>query len=209
MKVKKFELPKIKYTDEKQFDEIDDFIIQSALFIGQDGPQSFAQDKFDEVIFRKIIFKNEEFRQVGFVDVIFENSDLSGIEFENCLFRRVQFVNCKLIGTSFNKCRFTHVEWSSTLMKFSMWSLCKIEQSIMRDSNLDETRFFEVEFQDIQIEFCSFSKTEFIETPLKDCNVSTSFVDGWTIDPKNLIGIKVNTTQAVDFARLLGIEVAE
>ncbi|MEG0994554.1 MAG: pentapeptide repeat-containing protein, partial [Bacilli bacterium] len=83
-------------------------------------------------------------------------------------------------------------------------------KSIMfSNCNLESIRIYENNFNFITFNNCNLTKSEIINTPLKDIDLSNCSILNMKFDLKEIDGLIVNTYQASDIARSLGLVIKE
>ena len=85
----------------------------------------------------------------------------------------------------------------------------KTKELTIKESDFTESSFFNVELPKIILENNNFKSSEFMQTKLSGIDFSTCNIEGIKRDEKGIKGIMVNQFQAIDLARLLGIEIVE
>lgn len=147
-------------------------------------------------------YNNTYFEKVEFI-----NCDLSNTKFEDCNFREVKFSNCKLVGININNCHMTKVIISNSQCKYINIIDTKTKELSIIESDFTESSFFNTELSKPNLNNTNFAKTEIMETKLFGIDFSTCDITLIKLDEKSLKGIKVNQFQAIELARLLGIEI--
>lgn len=149
--------------------------------------------------------------RASFTDVTFQDCDLSNSQFPDGYWQRCRFTGCKALGAglygglfqqvsfqgcqlgyaNFDKSRLRHVTFTETDLKSGSLSNCTLKYTEFRD--------------------CALTQVSFVHTLLKGLDLTTCRIGGLTLsaDHHELQGVVVDTFQAADLARRLGVVVKE
>lgn len=202
--------PKIKYCRKTTFEEaiIDNEFIGGSFSSNPTSKIKIENTTIDCCVFKGIDFTNSiEFKNVEIWDSIFENCDLSNFEFNNRSLHRCQFINCRLVGVNFINCSLKDVLFNNVQALYLNMVSCNIKDISFENSNLEKANLTDNKIKNMLINESNFSEAEIQKTSLKDVDFSNSTIDGIMTDLDSLVGIKVNSIQALDLIKLLGIEV--
>ena len=72
-----------------------------------------------------------------------------------------------------------------------------------------ELRFFKNKFRDILFDKCELIRIENISTSLKDIDFSSCLLVGGTFSISDLKGIILNSEQAIEISKILGIQIKD
>lgn len=147
-----------------------------------------------------------------FTDVTFRNCDLSNADLSGCSFQRVEFLDCKLVGANLSEATLQHVAFERCKAEFANFALARLRyvgfsRGIMRGVVFDECRFEKVVFS-----HCDLTQGEFRRTRLSGLSLADSDIRGirvGEVESFELKGLKISALQAVDLARMLGVEIEE
>lgn len=126
-----------------------------------DGVDCFAEE-FEKIDLYQVMIKNAEFEECTFT-----SCDFSEAIFRSCRFIDCHFINCnmsvmrltdsKLSGCSFESCKLLGIDWTMCDWKSLLSSEpMKFSQCILNDSN-----FFGIEMDRIEMKECSVKETDF------------------------------------------------
>lgn len=181
-------------------------IYENILFsVNPDSNVSFSDITFDSCKFEKIDFHLLNLKNVFFCDCIFEHVDCANFEFYKTNFTRCQFIDCKMIGTSFIDSVLVDVCISSSLLRYSNFSNCKLQHFALVKTDCSQTSFHYMNVKDFSISQSNLQGAEFLETSLKQVDLSDSSIEGIVIDLRSLKGAKVSFEQAASLAQILGV----
>ena len=150
------------------------------------------------------VWQQATLRKSGFVDVIFDGCDLSGCDFSGAVFSRVRFQGCKLTGANFAETVFRDVAFCDCRAPYLNLAAAKAQRLLFADCRLTEASFQEMKWT-AAFQRCDLTGATFHFAPLKGINLTTSRMDGLRVGLPDLKGAIVNTYQAADLARLLGL----
>ena len=164
--------------------------------------------EFTACRFTRCTFRECDVKRFCFVDCVFDHCDLSNLRFENSTFQRVQFVDCRLTGVewikaalmngSFKSCSMDYANLADTKLDHVEWSDCRMRESAWNNLRAKQT-FFQ----------CDLTSAMIRGVSMKGMDMTTCTLDGISIDPNDLRGMRVTALQALMFSRMLGLEIAD
>ncbi|MDT9263016.1 Rid family detoxifying hydrolase [Limnospira sp. PMC 1223.20] len=121
----------------------------------------FSNSELKNMVFNKANLKNCNFSGSTLQSVKFVNADLTNAYFIQSDLRDIDFSGADLTGAQFGECR--------------QFSCCEIAQAITKNVNFDKVKFSDVNWSFLDLEGCSFYKTNlhgtnWTETNCKNCN---------------------------------------
>ena len=172
--------------------------------------------KFDEidlnsedVEFEKCVFKEcrikGSFEKAVFHDVVFEHCDFSNCVFREGSFIRVEINNCKMVGSDFSDSRFYHLSCIDSNFEYANFSNANFEETVFDKCDLTSGSFQECKVKHIYFENSELIETSFFRTYLKDIDLSTCHTSKLVVRIDDLEGAIVNSFQAIEFSKLLGL----
>lgn len=160
--------------------------------------------------FDHTVFKDCRFHKSQFSDVLFSHCDLSNIRLTGCGFHRVEFIGCKLTGTDLSDSIFNQVVFNGCRAEYLNLSEGKLRHLSLVDSLLRGAAFDRCQLTETEFLGCNLTEAEFHRTPLKGIDLSTCDITGirvGSVPAGELRGAVVNSLQALELARLLGIQI--
>ena len=145
---------------------------------------------WDSVVFSNVIFIGSSFPFAELTDVVFEECDLSNVDFSESILHRVVIKNCKLIGTNFSEAAIRNVLFENSVA-------------------LRNADFYEAKMESLQLEDCQLDQVNFAGVTLKGVDLSSNHFNSIVISLELLKGCTVTKEQAISFAKLLGIVLAD
>lgn len=194
-------LEKIKYEDIENNYNLENLCIENEKII-LDTNVVIKSCKFNGVVFDKLDIKFGTLEDVEFI-----NCDLSNVNFMDTTFFRVKFENCKLFGTNFVDSDFDNVIIKDSMCNLINIAGLKIQNSKLTNSNFKESRIMTCILKNIIIENIDLSKSDIIDTSLKDIDLSSSNINNIKTDLESIKGCIINFEQSMDLIGLLGVKI--
>lgn len=165
--------------------------------------------EFNRITFVKCKLSGCDFTGCSFYNCMFESCDLSNCNFSRAYFKDCTLKNCKADGGKYHETVFKKLVLSDCALRYANFAESRWEQSravrcSFADACLSHVLLIKTAFSE-----SGFTGADFFRTPLKGVDLSDCQIDGITVSEslQELRGVKINTVQAVDFARLLGAEI--
>lgn len=152
-------------------------------------------------------FSDCKFDRTGFQNVSFINCDLSGTSFLDCGFKQVIFRDCRLFGTVFDGCVINTGSFEGCAAKYLRLSGCTLRSVALKDSNFSGGSLARLKCVKTTVDKCDFSRCDFSGSDLYGFDFTRCVIDGaiWSLD--GLKGITVTAAQALEFSKLLGLNI--
>ena len=147
-----------------------------------------------------------------FSDVVFKNCDLSNVNLTECGFHRVEFTGCKLMGTNMSDGTFNHITFDECRGEYMNLSMSKMRYIQFTRSNLQGAGIEGCQLMNVSFDACNLMEAEFYRTSLKGIDLSNSEISGIRITNlanNELRGSSVSSLQALELARMLGVEIRD
>lgn len=175
----------------------------------------FLEDMdFGGIYFRNVIFEDCRllgcrFSRCGFVDVLFKDCDLSNCDCSNAYFDRCEVDSSKWMGVDLSKGSMKQLTLKNSNLQYSNWDSSTVHGLSVVDCEMHNAIFSECTLKSIEWRNVQFVNTDFFKTPLKGIDFSRCEIENLLVSDNHteLQGAIVNTFQAADFARLLGLVV--
>lgn len=145
-------------------------------------------------------------------DVVFRNCDFSNADLSGCSYHRVRFVDCRLSGANFSETTAHHLSLERCKGEWLNSSFSRLRMVRFADCRLSGSSFSDCRLERCEFVACDLSETEFFGTRLRGLSFADSVIRGLRVrevESFELNGLKVNALQAVELARLLGLEIEE
>lgn len=186
---------------------------EAMAFVGTDFTATTAEHLFvRECMLGGCRFAGCSVRNSHFVDVLFRGCDFAAADLRGCSWQRVAFVDCRLSGADLSGAAMRDVVFERPKAEgMSLFGSrlrgVRFEQGALREAAFDECRVERLEF-----ERCDLTRAAFFGTRLRGVSLAGSEIGGLrvtTIVSPELQGVRIDRTQALDLAALLGAEVEE
>ncbi|MBI4893906.1 MAG: pentapeptide repeat-containing protein [Acidobacteria bacterium] len=140
-------------------------------------------------------------------DVRLVGCDLANAKAHRMALVRVEFVDCRLKGLISKS-----IDWRDVLGENSDWSYAQMCGAEMRNSEFRGCNWQEADLQDAELSGCVFQRcnlkrAEWLRTRLENADLRGSDVDGLQVGIGDLRGAIVDAAQAMEFAKLLGVQI--
>lgn len=176
---------------------------------------AFLEDfDFGGVYFRNVIFEDCrllgcQFSRCGFIDVLFKDCDMSNCDCSNAYFDRCEVDSSKWMGMNLTKGSMKQLTLKNSNLQYSNWDASTVQGLSASDCEMHNAIFSECKLKAVEWRNVRFISTDFFKTPLKGIDFSRCEIENLLVsdDHMELRGAIVNTFQAADFARLLGLVV--
>ena len=143
------------------------------------------------------------------MDIIFDHCEFENVHLNQCSLSRVHFISCRISG----------MELSQSLVQDTLFQLCKghycdFGGSTFKDcmfdiNDLTGSGFVQCDFKKTSFDKCILNSTEWFNTKLKELDFSSCEIENIALSSDKLTGVVVNSSQALEFVRLLGIVVKD
>ena len=183
---------------------VSDYIFENVLI-----EESLDNITIDGCKFSKCQFKDCSFSFCECMDIIFDHCEFENVHFNQCSLSRVHFISCRISG----------MELSQSLMQDVLFQLCKGHycdfggstfKDCMFDTNdLTGSGFIQCNFKHVSFDKCVLNSTEWFNTELKKLDFSSCEIENMAVSSDKLTGVVVNSSQALEFVKLLGIVVKD
>lgn len=157
--------------------------------------------------FSHCTFSDCKFDRTGFQNVTFLGCDLSGTSFLDCGLKQVTFQDCRLFGTVFDRCIINTGAFERCAAKYLRLSGCTLRSVILRDSNFSGGSLARMKCAKTSVDKCDFSRCDFTDSDLYGFDFTRCTLDGATWSLSGLKGVTVTAAQALEFSRLLGLNI--
>tara|TARA_B100000965_G_scaffold345281_1_gene315967 strand:+ start:105 stop:761 length:657 start_codon:yes stop_codon:yes gene_type:complete len=162
---------------------------------------------FNGVVFKNVNFKELELSSLDLTDVRFEDCDLSNVNFSGAIIHRVEFINCKLMGINLSDAALQNIRIDKCNGRFAFMRFSQLKKVIIEESILESSDFQNSKFNKVELVNCNFRLSQMSGTSLAGIDLSSCNVEGLGIRIEDVKGAIISPLQAVDFAKLLGMEI--
>ncbi|GKV68350.1 hypothetical protein NCCP2716_08480 [Sporosarcina sp. NCCP-2716] len=159
----------------------------------------------DDMAVTDCSFAGMDLAGASFLDTVFERCDFSNIQAAHIDLRRCEFRNCKLVGADFTQSSVMDVLFSQCDMRYSTFSLGRLERTEFTDAQLSEGDFFECALKPVRFSRSQLENVNFRETELSGLDLSDCTFEQLEVTPSKIGGCTVSREQAVGFARMFGL----
>lgn len=202
--------PRIDLTDVLDQARAENDYLAEFTLTGASGEElDFSHVEFEDVTFSGCRLSACDFSAASFSSVTFQDCDLSNCRFAGSYWKASAFEGTKAIGCDFTKSMIVRTRWAKTLLRYAnlyetRWDDCALSSCDLSEACLAAVRFKKTRFSD-----CMLVRAELVRTSLDGIDLSTCDISGIVLSETRaeLRGAKVSALQAVELARLMGIEI--
>lgn len=157
--------------------------------------------------FHRCSFYGARFHRTCFQNVIFEGCDFSGARFYDCRLKHVEFRSCRLTGAVFSDCILEDDKLPDCQGRYLNLSGNTLKRVSFDHGSFKGAYLARCKCTKVTVSGCDFTGCDFTGTNLDGFDFTTCTIDGsiWSLD--KVRHMKVTPEQALDFARLLGLEI--
>lgn len=149
------------------------------------------------------------FDKASFVDVRFRDCDLSSCSFADAYFSRCEFLSCKWVGASLPGALLRQSGAFGCSFQYANFDGASLAAVSFEECDFTGAAFSQARFREMITANNRLCGVNFFHTSLKGMDFTRDLVDGWILSEgmSELKGAIFSPYQAVDLARLLGIEI--
>jgi fluoroquinolone resistance protein len=160
---------------------------------------TYSQETFSKLVLTEEIIESKVFDECEFIDCIFigcrfekcrllnckfEKCDLSNIIPMNSEFREVKFTSCKAIGIDWTRAgKLKELSFTECLVNYSNFRLLKLQKTVIRKCEVKDVDFIETDLKDSNLTGSNFENSVFFKTDLSGVNLTRA--TNYTIDVNN------------------------
>ncbi len=182
-------------------EDIDNCFFSNQLIEEFTGRQRYI----NSCVFENCRFVSASLLAFGFCDVIFRNCDLSNINLSESRFTRVRFIDCRMTGSNLSGGELTHTVMERVQARYLILSGSKLRHVYIRECDLAGSMNDSCKVEGMQLEETNLADSEWYYTPMKNIDLSTCDVTGIRLQGTELKGAVIDSNQAIDLVRLLGV----
>ena len=182
--------------------------LRNLTFVQEDAPE-LSPGSMDLIgcTFTSCHLTDCRFDHTGFQNVVFDRCDLSGSRFFEGGLKDVRFVDCRLIGAVLTDCTLNSVTFSGCGARYLYLSGCTLKNCLLERCMCAGGGLISLKLQKTGFDGCDFTGCDFRSTDLAGCDLSGCAIEGCTWTPELLKNLTVNMQQALELARLLGLNI--
>lgn len=165
--------------------------------------------QFTGCLFEHCALEELEFQRLDFVDCVFDRCEMGNLNLSGFALQRVHFQKCRMIGDTFSKCSLGDVLFEGCMADYFALAQSKLDRVVFSDCSMKESLYGNLQLKRVKMEGCNLSQSQWSYTPLKGMDLTGCNLEGIRIELTQLRGLKVNASQALMLAKLLGIEITD
>jgi len=182
---------------------IEDACIAGGDFAGQTIQRLMARRS----VIEGVSFAGAHLGSVKLRDVRLVRCDLSNAVLRGLEAGRVEFVDCRLIGMKALECRMEDVLVERCDARYAQFNAGAARLSEFADSGLQEADFRGANLENTRWMRSDLSRADLTGAKLTGADLRGAEIAGMIVNAADLAGAIVSPSQAMDLARLLGLEI--
>ena len=217
-KAKQFAFRRAEPDLPREFDEIRD---ATSLFDGneiaairdarlQDLQQTNGRRKtlrIEGCLLERVHWSGGEFESIVWKDVRLVGCDLANVRARRIALTRVELVDCRLAGFS-----ATALDWQDVLIRNGDMRYAVVRDGRFRSCEFDRCNWQDADLQNADLtgsvfRSCDLNRADFQGATLQNADFRGSQVGGMLARGNDLRGAIVDPSQAMEFARILGLQI--
>lgn len=189
--------------EKKEF--VDEEMIYDSHFKDIIVSSIYRNIKIDGCTFTNCKFTNLDLEQIEWIDVVFDHCEFDCVFLSGFTLCRVHFIGCRVSGLEMTNALIQDVLFQSTKGNYCNFSGSKIKDCAFTQSDFSFSSFVHCDWMHSSFDYCNLDDSEWLNTPLKGIDFSTSSISNILVSNDLLKGVIVNERQALEFVRILGI----
>lgn len=163
----------------------------------------FQSVEFVECVFTGCNLANTGFYQCAFTDCDFSGCNLSDSYWKNCTLTGCKGDRANFAGARFRETRILNGSFCFAGFSKAVFDGCLLENTLLKEASFPEGKLKKTRFRRLDL-----TRADFFHTPLKGMDLSDCEIAGLMVSEtfQELKGAKLSYGQAVDAARLLGVQ---
>lgn len=158
-------------------------------------------------VIEAISFAQAHLRSVRLRDVRFVRCDLSNAVMRGFEASRVEFVDCRLTGMKAIECRMEDVLLERCDSRYAQFNDGTAQCSDFIDTQLQDADFRAVNLENTRWIRADLSRADLTGAKLTGADLRGASIEGMIVGAPDLSGAIVSPSQAMEFARLLGLTI--
>lgn len=136
---------------------------------------------------------------------MFDHCEFDHVCLSDSTLCRVHFIGCRVSGLEMTNALIQDVLFQSTKGNYCNFSGSKLKDCAFTQSDFSFSSFVHCDWMHSSFDYCNLDDSEWLNTPLKGIDFSTSSISNILVSNDLLKGVIVNERQALEFVRILGI----
>lgn len=180
--------------------------ITDCRFSGDAGVQDLYGLAIERCVFQSCHLTGCDFTHTTLSDVRFEDCDFSGCRFDDAGLQRVSFRDCRALGARFDNAALEQVRIHGGCFDYANLSRTELKQCVLTGS-FREASFGGSVWKKSTVGGCDFTGSDWIRAQIGGLDFSTSEIGGTLFSLDGLKNVTVSAEQAVQLAKLLGLNI--
>lgn len=157
--------------------------------------------------FYKCTFLNANFENINILNCSFMSCDLSNCEFYKVGMHGCKFENSKLVGANFSASSLSDVTFRDSLMNYISFSDSKLKKVSFYYNQMKSSEFNKLILNEFLLIENTFEEVSFINSNLKNVDLSSNFITILNTDIKNLKNATLSYEQSAIYLSNNGVNI--
>ncbi len=171
--------------------------------------QTAGEILFEQAQLKRVLFTRTHLSRIRMLDVRAELCDWSGASWEKGRFRRVELKECRLSGFQLFETELDQVLFTDCIFESAVIVTGSFQGARFEGCNLREARFEESDLTGTVFSHCDLTGSSLAGCKLEGVDLRGSTLSNLRANAKDLRGILIEPSQAVQIVSLFGIKVEE
>ena len=160
---------------------------------------------FEQTRIRRVSFAETNIIQMRLFDSRIDDSDLSSAQWEKARFHRVEFIGCRFLGIQLMEAEIEDILFRECILENAIFVAASIKSALFEQCNLQNISVESTKLTKTIFHKCDLTNARFIETKLSGVDLRGSTINRLQIDPKEINGAIIDSSQALQVVGLLGV----
>lgn len=162
---------------------------------------------FEATRFSHVSMRASHFPGLALLDVRLEGCDLANADLYKASLQRVEFIACRLVGLKASEAEFHDVLFKECKGEFALFRSATFKSVRFESCDLAESDFAGADLSGVLFSRCNLTRCDMAGAKLPGADFRGSNIEGLKVGLAELQGAIVDPSQALSFARLLGLVV--
>lgn len=162
---------------------------------------------FEQALLKRVTLARTQLTSAQMIDVRCEVCDFAGAEWEKTHLTRIEWSGCRLMGMKLMEAQINDAVFKECHAEFTIFWSSAFKGARFEHCNLSNASFQDADLSGVVFKDCDLSRADLRGAKLVGADLRGSKLDGLNIGIKELQGVIIEPSQAVQVVGLLGITV--
>jgi uncharacterized protein YjbI with pentapeptide repeats len=164
---------------------------------------------FEDVLMRRVALVETRLERLRMLDVKVEASDCSGAVWDRARLRRLTFTECRMVGIQLVETDLQDIEFVRCTLAGGLFIGAACRSISFRECVLREASFESAELAGARFTDCDLTGADLRGARLQGADFRSSTLSRVRVGQRELDGVIIDPSQAVQVVALLGVEVRD